>query len=123
MSQRTHTLERSRGASRRSFTERLARGSAAHPWRTIAIWGALIVLAFLAVGSLLSSGLTSNTNFRGKIPDSVTGQNLIQDRLTGPQKLTDFVIVRSAALTVNSPAFKTYVDGLAGRIDGLGPAS
>jgi RND superfamily putative drug exporter len=72
------------------------------------------------VGSLLSSGLTSNTNFRGKIPDSVTGQNLIQDRLTGPQKLTDFVIVRSATETVSSPAFKTYVDELAGRIDGLG---
>ena len=120
MWQRTCTPERAKTARGRSFTERLARTSAAHPWRTIAIWGALIVLAFLAVGSLLGSALTSNTNFHYKIPDSVVGQNLIQDRLTGPQKLTDFVIVRSATETVNSPAVKGYVDRLADRIDGLG---
>ncbi len=54
------------------FTERLARTSALHPWRTIAVWAALIVPAVLAAGSLLGSGLTSESKFRAGEPDSVT---------------------------------------------------
>ena len=56
------------------------------------------------MGALLSSGLTSNMEFRGSKPDSLIGQKLVQDRLTGPQRMTDFVIVRSATLTVDDPA-------------------
>jgi RND superfamily putative drug exporter len=102
------------------FTERLARTSALHPWRTIAVWAALIVLAVLAVGSLLGSGLTSESKFRAGEPDSATADRLIEERLSGPHKVTDFVIVRSADLTVDDPAFKTHVLGLAGRISALG---
>jgi RND superfamily putative drug exporter len=109
-----------RAATARSFTERLARVSARHPWRTIDIWGALIVLAVVSMGPLLGSGLTSNAKMHGKLPDSTIGQNLIQDRLTGPQKFTDFVIVRSATITVDHPAFQGYVANLAQAIDGLG---
>ena len=111
---------REAGGRERPLTERLARASATHPWRTIAVCGVLIVMAFVAMSSLLGSSLTTDTKFHGAIPDSVTGQNLIEDRLTGPQKLTDFVIVRSATKTVDDNAFKGYVNTLVNRIDGLG---
>jgi putative drug exporter of the RND superfamily len=118
---RTTSKQSYGSAGGHSFTERLARYSATHPWRTIGIWAALIAVAFLAVGTLLGSGLTSEMKFRAGEPDSVIGQNLVQDRLSGPQKMTDFVIVRSATLTVDDPGFKFYVIGLATKIESLGP--
>ena len=115
--------ERRSGAGAGSgLTERLARTSALHPWRTIGIWTVLIVLAVVAVGTLLGSGLTSDIKFRADKPDSLVGQELLEQRLTGPRQITDFVIVRSATATVDDPAFKAYVDDLAGRITGLGPS-
>ena len=102
------------------FTERLARSSATHPWRTIGVWAAIIVVAVLSVGSLLGDGLTSETKQHGTQPDSTVGLELIQDRMTGPQKMSEFVIVRSAAHTVEDAAYKAYVDELAGEIAGLG---
>ena len=59
------------------LTERLARTSALHPWRTIGLWAVLVVLAVLAVGSLLGSGLTSEMKFRAAKPDSLVGQELL----------------------------------------------
>ena len=104
------------------FTERLARASALHPWRTIGIWGVLIVLAVVAIGSLLGSGLTSDMKFRAAKPDSLVGQELLEQRLTGPRQITDFVIVRSATATVDDPTFRAYVNALARKIDDLGPS-
>ena len=102
------------------FTERLARSSATHPWRTIGIWVAIIVAAVLSMNSLLGNGLTSETKQHGTQPDSTIGLELIQDRMTGPQKMSEFVIVRSAAHTVEDAAYSAYVDELAGEIAGLG---
>jgi len=117
-SQRRQSDEKSkRGAG---FTERLARTSALHPWRTIGLWAVLVVLAVVATGSLLGSGLTSENKFRAGEPGSVTADRLIEERLSGPHKVTDFVIVRSAELTIDDPAFKSYVLGVAGKIDALG---
>ena len=103
------------------LTERLARTSALHPWRTIGLWAMLVVLAVLAVGALLDSGLTSEMKFRAAKPDSLVGQELLQQRLTGPQKVTDLVIVRSATLTVDDAVFKAYVTDVAAKVQALGP--
>ncbi|MGZ4199587.1 MAG: MMPL family transporter, partial [Thermoleophilia bacterium] len=94
--------------------------SATHPWRTIGAWLALVTLAVLSMGALLSSGITSNMEFRGSKPDSLIGQKLVEKRLTGPQRMTDFVIVRSATFKVDDPIFQGYVESLAGRIGNLG---
>ena len=115
--------QKTRGAGAASgLTERLARTSAHHPWRTIGVWVVLIALAVLAVSTLLGSGLTSDIKFRADKPDSLVGQELLEQRLTGPRQITDFVIVRSATSTVDDPAFKAYIDDLARRITGLGPS-
>ena len=105
----------------RSFTERLARTSATHPWRSIGVWLALVALAVVSMGALLSSGITSNMEFRGSKPDSVIGQKLVEKKLTGPQRMTDFVIVRSPNLKVDDPIFEGYVQSVAARIADLGP--
>ena len=50
----------------------------------------------------------------------MVADRLIEDRLSGPHKVTDFVIVRSADLTVDQPAFKAHVLEVAAAIDALG---
>jgi RND superfamily putative drug exporter len=102
-------------------TERLARASATKPLRAIAVWATLIVVAVLFMGQLLSSGLTSEMKFRGNEPGSVTADRLIEERLSGPHKVTDFVIVRSADLAVDDPAFEARVEQVVGEIQALGP--
>ncbi|HEY5168551.1 MAG TPA: MMPL family transporter, partial [Thermoleophilia bacterium] len=103
------------------FTERLARSSATHPWRAMSMWLAVIVAAVLGVSSLLGSGLTSEMRQHGRQPDSAIAQRLVEERLTGPQKMTEFVIVRSAAYTAHDAAYEASVTELAGKIVGLGP--
>ena len=112
--------EATRAGRRASFTERLARTSASHPWRTITVSLLLIAAAVIAVSALLSGALTADTHFRGKQPEAVTGQNLIKDRLTGESGVSDFVIVRNATRTVDDPVYKTYVNALAAKIGALG---
>jgi RND superfamily putative drug exporter len=107
--------------TRPGFTERLARAAAIHPWRTLAVWVALIAVAVVGTATLLGSGLTQDMQFRGDKPDSLTGLELVQDRLTGPQRFNEFVIVRSEGLTVDDPAYERYVTGLAATIGDLGP--
>ena len=108
------------GGRTASFTERLARSSATHPWRAVAVWLTIIVVAVLSMGSFLSSGLTSEMKQHGQQPDSTIAQRLIQDRMTGPQKMSEFVIVRSAAHRAKDAAYKAYVTELAGEITDLG---
>ena len=102
------------------LTERLARAAALHPYRTIALYALLIIAAVLSVAGLLNGGLTSDSKFRASEPDSVVADRLIEDRLSGPHKVTDLVIVRSADLTVDQPAFKAHVLAVAAKIDALG---
>lgn len=122
MSQRREDTKRASGAAGRAgFTERVARATATHPWRTVGVWLAVVVVAFLAVGSLLSSGLTSEMKQHGEQPDSAVAQKLIEDRMTGEHRMTDFVIVKSAELTVEDPDFQTYVSRITREVEALGP--
>ena len=109
------------GSDRPGFTERLARVCATHPWRTVVIWAAVIVLAVVSVGPLLGSGLTTEMKQHGAQPDTAIADRLIAQRLTGERRLTEFVVVRSGSLPVDHPRFEAYVGGLATDIAGLGP--
>ena len=67
------------------LTERLARTSAMHPWRTIGLWTLLVAgrgVRWRAAGK----GITSDMEFRAAKPDSVIGQELVEQRLTGPRQ-------------------------------------
>jgi len=87
---------------------RLARASAAHPWRVLSIW--LVALALgVGLSGQLGDVLTNEVTFTSE-PDSVIGDRLLEERLRGPRPVTDTVIVTSATLTVGSPAFQSLVE-------------
>ena len=81
------------------MTEKLARTSARRPWLVVGIW-ALIFIAGGFLGSGISDVVTTETRLSAQ-PDSVKGQNLIDERF-GPEKPREFVIVRSAEQTADS---------------------
>jgi len=104
-----------------SMPERLARVSARHPWRTVMIWIVVLVAAGICSQTFLAGALTTQSSFTNR-PDSVRAQDLIEQRLTGPAKDTELVIVRSPDLTVASPRFAGFVTTLRSAILALGPS-
>jgi RND superfamily putative drug exporter len=100
----------------RSFTSRIASFSFRHKWYVLGAWLVLLVTA-----GMLSTGLgsTLTTDFRDlSHSDSRVGKDLIDNRF-GARPLTEELVVRSDADTVDSPAFQSLVTGLAGQIRGL----
>lgn len=105
---------------RRMFTESMARACALHPWRTIGLWAALIIVAFLLSNALLSDALTTQFRFTNN-PDSQRANDLVEERLRGPKRATELVIVQSETLTVDDTAFRERVETLFEIIMAVGP--
>ena len=97
----------------------LARASSRRPWLTVGIWVALMAAAGAASGSLLSSATTTGVTMTNN-PESIQARDLLE-RLTGPERDTEIVIVRNEQLTVDDPAYATLVDGLVAKLRALGP--
>src|SRR5215472_16275785 len=102
------------------FTKRLARASARHPWRTVAVWIFVLAAAALSAKAFLGTALTTQGSFTDR-PESIRAQNLIEQRLTGPAKDIELLIVRSRTVTVSDPRFATFVTGLRSSVLALGP--
>jgi RND superfamily putative drug exporter len=102
------------------FTKRLARASARRPWRTVVVWIFVLAAAAVSAKAFLGSALTTQGSFTNR-PESIQAQNLIEQRLTGPAKDTELLIVRSRTVTVSDPRFATFVTGLRSSVLGLGP--
>ena len=100
-------------------TGRLARASARHPWRTVAAWVLIIVAAMALSSTLLGDALTSTGDFTNR-PENKVGQELLEERLTGPERITEIVIVRSDQLRADQGRFQTVVDAIAADIRALG---
>lgn len=111
----SHTLspepaQRPRRTQRTSrvSTAGLARLSARHPWRVLAAWLLVLVLAgFAATG--LGDALTTEGDFTNE-PDSIKAQDLLEARLRGTRPVTETVIIRSLAATVDDPAVRQVVE-------------
>jgi putative drug exporter of the RND superfamily len=101
-------------------TEKLARASARHPWRAIAVWIFILAAAAISAKAFLGTALTTQGSFTNR-PESIRAQNLIEQRLTGPAKDTELLIVRAPALTVSDPRFAAFVTGLRSSVLALGP--
>lgn len=101
--------------------ESIARASSRRPWRTIAGWLVLMVLAGVSAGAFLSDVLTTEFDFTDT-PESKEARNLIEDRLRGPAKFTEFVIVAADSATAADPEYAAYVGELTTAInEDLGP--
>jgi len=99
------------------ITERLARTSARRPWIVVGVWAVLLLVGgFLAsgVGDVLTADISLTSN-----PESVRASNLIEERLRGPDRATETVIVVSETTTVDDPAFELFVGDLLTQIRGL----
>ena len=96
-------------------TEGLARRSARHPWRVIAAWVTILVLAGIA-GNFMNT--TTEATFTNQ-PESVKGTNLIDERLDTQEEFSETVIVRSSTLTVDDPAFRERVEQIAGDLTAM----
>jgi len=101
-------------------TEALARASARRPWLVVGAWSAVFAVSIALIFGLLSGALTNEFGLTGN-PDSKRADNLLEQRLRGPEKVNEIVIVRSADQTVDGPAFKAFAERLYADVVALGP--
>ena len=98
----------------------LIRISVRRPLVTIGLGGVLGVVAAGITFNLLDSALTTDFRLAGRY-ESERAAALLEDRLRGPEKLTEIVIVQSPSLTVDDPAFRAKVEAVHTQILALGP--
>ena len=98
----------------------LARASARRPWITIGVWLVLLVVALALIRTLLPSATTTEFRLGGSY-ESQRASALLEDRLRGPEPLSELVIVQSPSLTVDAPAFRAKVESVHAQITALGP--
>jgi RND superfamily putative drug exporter len=101
-------------------TERLARASSRHPWRTFGAWIAAIVVGLGLSVAFLPGNLTTTGHVTGN-PESKQAEDVFSSRFP-PDKngVDELIVVRSASRTVDDPAFKAFVQGLVRRGDATG---
>ena len=101
-------------------TRSIASSSGRRPWLVIAVWIAVLVLAVVLIGSFLGDATTTEAEFTYN-PESKQGFDLLEDRLRGPQRANEIIIVRSeTSATVDDPAFQTEVEDIFQQVMALG---
>jgi RND superfamily putative drug exporter len=89
-------------------TKRLARASAERPRLVVAVW-VLLLLAGAFLTTRIGDVLTSEFSFTTK-PDSVRADELLEERLRGPEQGREIVIIRSDEATVDEDAFRAAAE-------------
>jgi RND superfamily putative drug exporter len=92
--------------------ERLARGSARHPWLTLAVWAVVIV-----VGAMAATTIQYKEEWTSSGSESAKARALVDD-MRG-ETVNETVLVRSTGLKVDNPAFRAFTADLVSRIRGL----
>jgi RND superfamily putative drug exporter len=92
-------------------TSKLSAISAKHPWRTLGIWVALLVLGAMCAGLFLSDGLTTKIEMLNN-PESSQATDLLDERMGDTSPLTETIILTSESLTVDDPEFKEVASGV-----------
>src|SRR5215212_7031991 len=108
-------------APRASFTQYLARVSSLHPWRILAVWGLVVAASVFAIGSLIGSAYTTEATITSN-PDSIKAERVIADNFSQADRTDDAVVIYSADLTSDDPAFKTLVADVRSSIEDTGAA-
>ncbi len=117
------------------MTEQLARFSAQRPWVVIGAWiVAVLIAGHLAVDGeaapvpdsllevlpdFLGSSTTTDFSLAGRY-ESERAAALLEEKLRGPEKLAEIVVVQSPSLTVRDEAYRAKVEAVHGEIMSLG---
>ena len=104
-------------------TRNLARVSARHPWRVVALWIVLIVGALGLNATLGADALTNDFAFTSN-PDSQIARDLVEEALGS--SFQEVVVVQSESMTVDDPAFRERVESLFATVaahEGLQPVA
>jgi putative drug exporter of the RND superfamily len=90
-------------------TERLARRSSRHPWRTFGAWLGAIVVALAFAILFLPGNLTTTGHVTGN-PESKQAEDLFGQRFPpDPRAVDELIVVRSETHTVKDSAFRAFV--------------
>lgn len=88
----------------------MAHRSATHPWITLIAW-----VVLLGAGIVFASGIGDALTTDAELtiePESVRGENLIEDRLRADEPLSELLIVNSDSYSVDDPEYETFVNNL-----------
>ncbi len=98
-------------------TAGLARISAHHPWKVLAFWFVLLILATVSAPSL-GDALTTESKFTNR-PDSIVADELLESRLRGEKPMTETIVIRSETATVDDAEFRATVDSVMTELNSL----
>ncbi len=104
------------GPASMSLTERAAAASADRPRRMLLIWGAVVLVSLVLVGTSLR-GLTSDGHVVGTTESSQA--QALYNQVIGSaanRKPTDVIVVSSSRSTVSDANFQTFVTGLVDQV-------
>ena len=101
-------------------TERLARGSAAHPKTVVLLWVVVLVIAGGLAGTLFAETVTTEVKILTST-ESIRAQELLGERLDVTDVITDIALVRSAKLQVDDESYRQVVEEIASSFTALGP--
>jgi len=104
------------------MTELLARYSSRRPWIVIGAWVAFIVVALGLIQVFLPTATTTDFRLAGRYESERAGA-LLEERMRGPEKLAEIVIIQSPTLTVADEAFRAKVEAVHEDILSLGPGT
>ena len=97
------------------LTQRMAAASSRRPRRTLAIWGLLVLVALVLVGTSLK-GLTTTAHVVGTTQSSQAEALYNEVVGSASHKPTDVIVVSSKSSTASDPAFKAFVGRLQAKV-------
>ncbi|MBA2463203.1 MAG: MMPL family transporter [Actinobacteria bacterium] len=105
----------------RLSTESLARACARRPWLTVGVWLLAFLAGLILAGARLTDTLSGQVGLIGQA-ESTRADRLLEQRLRGPKRINEFVVIRSPSLTVGDRAFRGQVERVHREILALGPS-
>src|SRR5687767_7966693 len=93
------------------LTGRLAAAASARPRRTVAVWLALVLVAFAVIGGLLASALTPEFGLTND-PESERAEAIVDARLPQRYDVDEIVTVRLPRAVAGDGALRRAVERL-----------
>ena len=101
-------------------TGSIARASSRHPWRTVGVWLAILVLAGVSAGALLGGALTTDFDFT-TTPEAKRALEVLEERRLERDIVTETWVIAGQEGAVGDPSFSRRVNDVLDQLEALGP--